>query len=437
MSAIYARDFKGKYTPLILVEIYLISTVLLFSMGPVDFAIHNEILFWLLIVFYHLFFIMGYCVGVGSYFNKGIKHSSRDFSSKMYWILFCLGIIGVWAAYKNIMMMDGLIPYDFFENLIRGFTEPGLAYAERMQELDSFSSSSRLFNIVFMVFAFAKMLFVFYFIYYWSHLNLTKKITALFYSLLYMSAGFSAGVNSIIFIFIIFSLCSLLVIAYEVKYPHFKKVVIFATVLFLLPVSWFGKIMSERGGGFDYFASTAPLRDIGVSSSFVLDASPSVLDFFYYSFVWLCYYVCQGYYGFSLILNLDFQWTYGFGNSEFLQRQFLMITGVDIAPATFQSRIDHLWDKSAQWHSFYSQVANDVGIVGVAFVMMLIGFLFARAWSSAIVNKSFYALALIPIFIIMFVFFPANNQVFGYIDTFSYFLFVSLFWVFESKKIRI
>lgn len=332
------------------------------------------------------------------------------------------------------MMLDGLMPYDFFENLFKGFSEPGLAYTERMQEMDSFNSSSRLFNIIFMIFAFAKMLFVFYFIYYWHFLGFIKKIAAIIYSFLFLSAGFSAGVNSIIFIFVIFSMCSLLVVAYERKYVHFQKLLMSAAALFLLPISWFGKIMSERGGGFDYFSSTAPLRDIHAKSTLFLGASSSVYEFFYYSFVWLCYYVCQGYYGFSLILNLDLNWTYGFGNSEFLQRQFLMISGIDIAPATFQSRIDHLWDKSAQWHSFYGQIANDVGFVGIAVVMLGTGFLFARAWGSAIFNKNFYGLALIPVFMIMFIFFPANNQVFGYIDTFSYFLFVSLFWYFESKK---
>jgi hypothetical protein len=434
---IHLQAFKEKYMPLILVEIYLILTVILFSIGPVDFEIHNKITFWLLIVIYHLFFVFGYFIGMRKFLNKKVAGQNRVFSNNEFWILFILGIIGVWAAYKNIMMLEGLIPYDFFENLFKGFSEPGLAYAERMLEMDSFNSSSRLFNIIFMIFAFAKMLFIFYFIYHWRSLSFINKISAIIYSFLFLSAGFSAGVNSIIFIFVIFSMCSLLVIAYERKYVHFQKLLISAVALFLLPISWFGKIMSERGGGFDYFASTAPLRDIHAESTLFLDASSSVYEFFYYSFVWLCYYVCQGYYGFSLILNLNLNWTYGFGNSEFLQRQFLMISGVDIAPATFQSRIDHLWDKSAQWHSFYGQIANDVGFVGIAVVMLGIGFLFARAWGSAIFNKSFYSLALVPVFIIMFIFFPANNQVFGYIDTFSYFLFVSLFWFFESKKIRI
>lgn len=195
--------------------------------------------------------------------------------------------------------------------------------------------------------------------------------------------------------------------------------------------------MSERGGGFDYFSSTSPLGDISVASGFDLSAASGYFDFLYYSFVWLCYYICQGYYGFSLILNLDFMWTYGFGNSEFLQRQLLTISGRDISSLTFQSRIDHLWDKSVQWHSFYGQFANDVGFIGLAFLLFLIGFFFARVWKSVLYEKNFYALALIPILTIMFIFFPANNQVFGYIDTLSYFIFVTILWVFSSRKIRL
>jgi hypothetical protein len=192
--------------------------------------------------------------------------------------------------------------------------------------------------------------------------------------------------------------------------------------------------MSERGGGFEYFSSTSPLGDISVVSNFDFATESSFIDFFYYSFTWLSYYLCQGYYGLSLILNLDWQWTYGFGNSEFLQRQLLMISGEDVSSLTFQSRIDHLWDKSAQWHSFYAQFANDVGFIGLPFLLFAIGFFFAKVWNSVIQKNNFYGLALIPIFTIMFIFFPANNQVLGYIDTFSYFIFVTILWLFNSKQ---
>ena len=69
--------------------------------------------------------------------------------------------------------------------------------------------------------------------------------------------------------------------------------------------------------------------------------------------------------------------------------------------------------------------------------MFILGFYLSKIWNSVIYKNSFYGAALIPIFILMFIFFPANNQVFGYIDTFSYFIFVSLLWGFEILNVRI
>lgn len=427
-----------RYLPLLLVEAYLFLTLVFFYFGPVQFNIHNEILFLFLMVIYHGFFIIGYTLGLNlNIFRKNLI-VEKNYSKSTYWLLFFFGVVGVWAAYRNIMMMEGIIPYNFFEDLIRGLTEPGIAYTERMLNLrDEQVSGSRIFNIVFIFFAFTKLLFVFYFLYYWNDLGVIKKFIALIYSFLFISAGISAGVNSVIFIFFIFAAISLLVILYERRYIHFRKVLLLSGILFLVPVTWFGKIMSERGGGVEYFASTSPLGDIGVASGFYLDDTSLFVDFLYYSFVWLCYYVCQGYYGFSLILDLDLKWTYGFGNSEFLQRQLLMISGVDVSSLTFQARIDNIWDKSVQWHSFYGQFANDVGFIGLAFLLFAIGFFFAKVWKSVLYEKSFYGLALIPIFTIMFIFFPANNQVFGYIDTLSYFIFVTFLWLLNSKQIRV
>jgi hypothetical protein len=368
---------------------------------------------------------------------SNFKVNSNNFV-ELFWILFCVGLIGLWISYKNIMLFDGIIPFDFFEKLIQGYTEPGVAYIERMTNLgDGQSSGSRVFNILSLFFSFAKLLFIFHFLYFWNKLNIYKKISAFIYSFLFVSTGISAGVNSVIFIFFIFSAISMIIIMYERKSIYLKKLLLLLSVLFLVPVTWFGKIMSERGGGFEYFATTSPLGDISISSKFVLGDAPGFFDLLYYSFVWLSYYVCQGYYGFSLILNMDLNWTYGFGNSEFLQRQFLMITGKDLAPLTFQSRIDSFWGKSAQWHSFYGQFANDVGFIGLPFLLFVLAFFFARVWRSTLNGGNFYGSALIPIFSIMFIFFPANNQIFGYIDTLSYFIIVTFLWLKNSNKVRI
>jgi hypothetical protein len=425
------------YFPLLIVEVYLFFTLVLFYFGPVKFKIHNELLFLFLILIYHGFFVGGYTLAAKLTAVRKITISRKEYSELAYWLLFLFGMVGVWSAYRNIMMIDTVIPYDFFNNLLRGFAEPGLAYTERMMNLDNVQGSgSRIFNITSIFFAFAKLLFVFYFLFHWAGLGVIQKLIALIYSFLFIATGISAGINSIVFIFFIFGSISLLVVLYERGYIHFRKVLFISGLLFLVPLTWFGKIMSERGGGFEYFASTSPRGDITVTNGFYLNDAPSFFDFLYYSFVWLCYYVCQGYYGFSLILDLDFKWTYGFGNSEFLQRQLLMISGVDVSPLTFQARIDNIWDKSAQWHSFYGQFANDVSVIGLAFLMFGIGFIFSKVWKSVLYEKNFYGLALIPIFTIMFIFLPANNQVFGFIDTLSYFIIVFFLWLFNSTRIR-
>ena len=426
-----------RYLPLICIEAYLLATLAIFYFGPVSFKIHNKGEFWGLLFLYHAFFIFGYWASVKIRRTSRIE-SARPFESKFYYASFIIGLLGVIGAYNNLMLSTTFIPLDFFSNLSDGLLEPGLVYTERMLKLESGTTvDSRIFNIISLFFSFFKLLFIFQFVYFWKSLGIFQKLLAVLYSMLFVSSGISSGTNSVIFIFFIFLAFSLVITLYLRSYQYLGWIFLSLALLFLIPVASFGYIMSQRGGGFEYFASTSPLGDISVSTAFTLEDDAGFFDFLFYSFVWLNYYVVQGYYGFSLILGLDHQWTFGFGNSAFLQRQLLVLTDIDVSKLTFQSRISQYWDESAQWHSFYGQFANDFGLVGLTLFMLFLGFYLAKIWMSMIDKNSFFGAALMPIFIIMFIFFPANNQVFAYIDTLSYFVFISLFWFFEDKKVKL
>lgn len=424
----------NKYIALIGVEIYLIVTLLLLYFGPINFRLHSPILFFILMILYHGFFIAGYLLGAKTHGKFTVK---VEFSRRLFYGSFVLGLVGILISYQNLLFTDSLIPYTLFDDLYKGLSEPGLVYSERMMGIDAgITSGSRLFNIVSFFIAFFKLLFIFQFVYFWRDLALWERIMSVVYSLLFISPGIASGTNSVVFLFFIFSIISLITVFYKQKYKHFPRLFTIISILFLVPVLSFGYIMSQRGGGFEYFSSTSPLNDISVAVATPSLVDFSLLDYLYYSFVWLDYYVVQGYYGFSLIINMDHNWTFGFGNSAFLQRQLQMLADVDISSLTFQHRISSVWDESAQWHSFYGQFANDFGILGLVFFLFLLGFLFSRIWCSFALSGSFYGAALLPIFALMFIFFPANNQVFGYIDTLSYFIFVTILWFFEGKKIR-
>ena len=428
-----------KYLPLVLVETYLGFTLLLYFFGPIDFKTHNIDLFLMTMLVYHGVFILGYYIATRTYkFNQIII--DKRLSSKLFYLALFFAVLSVLASYQNLMLAQSIIPYTLFEDVARGLREPGAIYIERMAEdataIGGRGVGLRLFNVLSIFFAFFKLLFIFLFLYFWNDLSYFKKVMVFIYVFLFLSSGLASGTNSVIFIFFIFTSLSLLVLSFVRSTRKFLKTIPFIGVGFLIPIGFFGYLMSRRGGGFDYFSGSSPLGDITVSA-----ASPywqdltSFSELYYYAFVWLNYYLVQGYYGFSLILNLDQNWTFGFGNSDFLQRQLLVLTGTDVSDLTFQAQISQYWGP-AQWHSFYGQFANDFGFAGLSVLMFILGYFLSRVWASVIYNNSFYGMSLLPIFSLMFIFFPANNQVFGYIDTLSYFLFMSLFWFFENKRVR-
>ena len=423
------------FLPLFIVQGYLCFTLLIYMFGPVQFETHNPFLFYSLMIFYLLAFACGYLVGASTENIGQIHRKERSFSNSLFYVTFFLGLVMVLGAYKNLMLGESLIPFDIFKEVSRGIREPGLAYTERMEKISvGDTSGSRLFNILSLGFSFTKLFFIFICLYFWSDLSFFKKLLAVIYSLLFLSAGFASGTNATIFIFAIFFVISGVCILLIRENRNLKKYMGILSILLFLPILSFGFIMSRRGGGFDYFAGTSPLGDITISL-----VAPDYSGFFsivLYSMVWLNYYLVQGYYGFSLILNLDHNWTYGFGNSAFLQRQIEVVFGIDISNSTFQSRISDKWDVSAQWHSLYGQMANDVGLIGVGFLMLFLGLFLSKVWISVIYRNSFYGLGVLPIFGILIIFIPANNQVFGYIDTFSYAIIVTIFWFFEDKKMR-
>lgn len=85
-------------------------------------------------------------------------------------------------------------------------------------------------------------------------------------------------------------------------------------------------------------------------------------------------YLTQGYRGFELALEEDWEPTYGLGNSIFLARQADRLLGTNVSDRTYPAKIEkHEWDRLINWATFYVWVASDVHFTGVVFVMMLFG----------------------------------------------------------------
>ena len=427
---------KNVYVPLLLVAGYLIFTLFLLAVGPIRYQLHSAGLFWLLMVFFHAALVFGYVIGV----KKAVRvcaDRQRRFSEISFYLSFFLASLSVIIALRNATGEFMVNPVAVIQRAIDGIVNPVSAYIETKELGDSQGvGASRLLNVLSFGFAFFKFLFIFQALYWWERLTLIKKSVFYFFVFFAISPGLISGVNStifILFIFIFFSRAATLLFKPGAKIRGTAVVFAFC-LLSLVPIGWFGYLMGGRGGVIETIPAVSPLGDVAVAA-YVRDLDPgSFITFYVYSVVWLLSYVLQGYYGFSLIIGKSFDWTYGFGSSPFLQRQFEVFTGVDLSAYTFQRKVSDVWGETSNWHSVYGQLANDYSVVGVVLPMFALGFLFARVWMSVVVNRSFFGMALLPMFALMFFFFPASNLVFGYIDTFSYFVVVFMFWVMEGKR---
>lgn len=420
------------FGPLILTEIYLIFTLFLFAFGPVEYHLDSPLIFWFFIVFYHLSMVFGYVLASTLSKNKiTTKINSDDLGLFKIRILILLAFLAFLIGHKNITMSDSLIPYDIISDITSGLAESRAQYILKIARMDDYSGS-KLLNVFNFFIAFSKIILIPILIFYWDKLTLKDKILALTVSFLPVLSGVSTGTNKPLFDFVILYGCSLFLYFASCYYRegrcNFKDRSFFIVVIFICfcAAFWFfGTAMLGRGGDPSYVETTSPLGHIKLDDAYQNVGGD---DFLSYIYVWFSNYLVQGYYGFSQALNMDFDCTLGFGNSPFLTRQVEWLTGVDFSIYTYQHKIDSVWNETAQWHSLYSHLANDFHFFGVGLWNFLMGFYFAKVWKSFLDDNNLYSKLLLPLFAMLVIFTPANNQVFGFLETFSAFFFMSLLW---------
>lgn len=424
-----------KFLPLILVELYLGLTLVLFFFGPIDYRIHDELYFYLFIFLYHFATIVGYVFGFGSVYQGYKPRHSRVSVYNRFWGFTSIAFISSIIGNANLAMLDTLWPSNIVQLFGGQFDAVsfGDSYKLKIANIDTFSGN-KLLNIFYILVAWAKIVYIPFLIYSWGLLRSSHRFVGVCVAAIPLLSGVTTGTNKPIFDVFFMMLFSLLTLfasnkmqkgTYDFwRYRYFLSLCI---ISLLLALYFFTESMGARGVDYEWLESQSVLGDIVITCSQCLDSESGVL----FGFVWLVNYVTQGYYGFSLSLGESFSSTFGFGNSPFLLRQFEWVVGIDLSNYTYQYKIDSVWKEGVQWHSAYSQFANDFHFIGVAFVLFVMGILLGVTWRFAIFYRSFPAMLLLPIFGIFYIFIPANNQVFGYVEGLSAFFFL-LFVMFRG-----
>jgi hypothetical protein len=430
----FLRNFKknikkigrSKYNILILLEIYLTITVLLFYFGPIDYPNVNVSKTVTLIVLYNIFFIVGYVLAEKKFVVN--KRNINDPFFIMRIIFICGSMLSIFFSYAFfVRYSNSLNPLTIFDNIFTGISNPAEAYHRNMQINNNGGLITKLMTLLSPLTYLAIPLGLFYF----KKIKGIEKILLFLVILLEMFAFIIKGTNFGIFkVAIIIFIIQLLKRDKKINLDiNTKKKISYISIsIICFALFYFLYSISDRMG-----LSQIPNSVFGIKvnkSHLLFTLLPISLSA---PLMLAISYISQGYYGLSLTTLYHFQTTFGFGSGRFLINNAQSFFHENLWERTYQYKMDLVWNSRVNWHTIYVWFANDVGLYGVIVIMLILGFLFSMILKDARENNSISAIMLLPLYTIMLIFIPANNIVFDNPLIFMPFVILHLFWLFSRK----
>lgn len=433
---------KYRYLPIVVIEIYLIITLLLCLFGPWNYELKNPLYTVCLIIFYQTALFLGYVFSIRNYIPR---KTSILFDVPNKDIVYFVSVINIFLLMLNIIRSLGLSGMSgILSRLLLGLTNPGLAYNMKFdvtQENVFLGSVGAIIFILTSPFSYSiiPLNFIFF-----NKFSIKQKCVAIINIVLQATIFLATGTNKGIFDLIIF-FSTYYMIKFIREYSlknetkiKIKKAVKRICIIFIIALFLFNKALSSRGLGTQWINSEYAIGGLVRldKSSFWVTTLPYTFSRF---IAMLTNYLCQGYYAFSLSTDLKWIPMWGMGSNKWILDQ-LYDTGIPLIEKTYQYRmqLEFGWDRDVQWHSMYTWFSNDVGHFGVIFIMFIIGWIFAATYKETVIYESTISKLLLGYIMIMIIYIPANNQIFQMMESQASFILVLLVWFFiRGRQLRI
>lgn len=413
-----------KYQPIKYIVAFNIFTLILFVTAPIVWATDNLFIFCLLFLACQFALFIGFKFGV----DKCLRRPQRDYGSvekykKFIFVFYCCTFL---IKYAYLLRFYPHQIGEMINFLMIGIASPQLGY---QMSLDA----SRGFTIPWSVFALISIVnqifFIVGFLTWKSNTKLYKVLFAIFLAI-ELFYWFGRGTN-----FGVINLLTTMLFAILVNQSAFKKVslgqklkqtiIIAVVAIFSLSIFTYNLVQRSGTNEIDYSEFRLGRSVVNEQSEILRIIPDAIIPTYLYGIS----YLCQGYYHTCLAFNLDFEFSYFFGNNP-ESISIAEIIGIDVADRTYVERLSGFGvDPRINWHSIYTWLASDFSFFLLPIVFLAFGMFMGYAWMSSKLNNDLLSkIIFIALANILFFSFANNNYLVSIFYSFS-FLFV--YWFFR------
>jgi hypothetical protein len=410
---------KVRLFPILFFFIYLNFTVLLFASGPWPYPVHDGTKLYVFLTFAHLALLLGY---LSAAFGEPAGYSGRWSVSRL---LVISTVVNLLLFFPTSLFLTGSSIPD-----IRGaLADLGSAYRDSI-----LLRQENIPVIMYLRMSLAPLLVITLplVIYYWNNLKPSIRNWAVAAALtevaIYVAMGRNAGIARFFLISLgLYSARHLV----QGRSPHWFqnriRLLMFGVVASYVIFSFFSATIVGREASLTAFH----FPHLGINADrdhVLLRYLPSEMSA---GTAGLISYFTHGYYALYLSLDEPFEPMFGAGNSIFLIRQAARITGnQEILYLSYPLRIEKYgWDGYQLWSTIYPWIASDASFPGTILIVFLIGRLFALSWLDTVKGENPFAVVMFSQFVIMLLYFSANNQLLQSGEGFIAFWTIMFFWL--------
>lgn len=401
IGSVYTHKWSAsvRLFPLVFFLTYLSLTVLLFAFGPWPYPVQDGAKLYFYLFCAHVALLIGYLTAAnrkpGEYYGRwSVSH-----------LVVISSVISALLFFPTSKLMTG----SYLPDIRGALGNLGIAYF-RSQSLRQEGVPVVMYVRIFLA-PFTIVLLPLT-VFYWGQLRPFLRRFALVVALgdlvLSLAIGTNAGVARFLFIAVWLLFTSWILRRRKLHRRHFIRLLVLGVIAFIVMFSFFTSTMLDRGSSIRryYFSTLGIYAD---ENHILMRSFPPELQV---GVAGLSSYITQGYYALYLALDEPFVPMFGVGYSQFLFRQVARIVDTpEILDLPYPVRLQKYgWDAYGHWSTIYPWLASDLSFPGTILAMFFIGYLFAMAWLDTLNRLNPFAVVMFSQFLIMLLYFPANNQ---------------------------